>query len=527
MSEEELTAALQEQGVDLSEVRSILVGSAGKQFSALFLRASKDLKRDAEFVENYIENYSSPWFEAIPESSSPLAEGLEKLTHFLNDKVRGKSLETLLMVCFVMYRQFSWFYLQYIGEQVKQFSPIEFNETELLLGLLGFESRTKAYVDFVVRGLFCSMRLYFDLQRCSERKEEFFLDPDAYILSIINSFKRAQLMFSNVSYWDCDISFIRRAVLSLALPLAWSGLFSRQCPGVPLQNTAMKRGLDSLLAGAAADGAVFFQKKYQSVFNEQAQKELFNKSGGILRERFFADAVAIGAAYAKTKYIKAEKVDGASFFARAFGQYAIEHLYLHGLIACLRSLCRRGAPSFIGKIGNGVGWLLEKMGIVSHSPVTAAGEKLAAEGKRLGLLEEGEPLLAILTYPAAFFPGAFVRAVKEVITRQKLAALAGDSAQLLKDLGAMQDVSLYDLFRSLALNPLAQHEMGARVQRVKAIVSAVDWQAILRAFGNELIVELFFDRQRLLCQVVTEPILLCLSRPILSALERELLPDKK
>jgi len=488
---------------------------------------------DNEFVRHYVTLYSSPQCDTIARPKGGFEEALTKLTNFLEARVRGKPLETIAMVAFVVYRQLSWLYQQYIREEIEH-SPfknkkVEFTYTETMLGMLGFNSRIFSYTDYAIRLSFCTMRLYMDLASWVRlfKQGHFFADPDGFLRLFKNHLVRAHSMFKYHTYYGVDMSLIKKVVLGLALPFTWAGLFSRTSPGAPFQNPVFRTALAGFSHTLAQEASFAAQRKFEQKIPRQTQRKWFDRSGGLIRERLLLDMAFWTSSYINKRYVYDDPtVSAVSHFGRKAGKYAVRHVYLHALIKIISAASRGGAIQGMGKVWHKCGWLLEKLGFCNENPAEKSRRFLHKQCVAAQILEEGQSLEEVLVYPASIFPGAFVRAVRHVITKQKVAAVLKREPAFITYLNAMHGIGLYDLLRQMAVNFMAQQQMAARIAKIKIAVGDEEWRAILTQFLNELIIELFFDRQRIICQVITEPLLAWISAPVLHPLYEVALPEK-
>lgn len=559
MSDAEIEALLAQEGIDGQEVASVvreelkalidqpqtrlpagmMVSSAAQQpapsvtLSDLIAREQSKSGEDDSFLRHYLTFYSSPDFASIPAPKPVIEEVYTKLLDFIETKVRGQRLETVAMVAFIVYRQLSWFYLQYIKEQLDEKGlsgrAYDYSYAESFLGLLGFNSRALAYTDLFIRVSVCSMRLYLDLSSWMKEFKEgmFFADPDGFLRLFKNHLHRAQFMFKNHDYYGIHLSLIKKVVLGLALPFTWAGLFSKKSPGAPFQNPIFQSALSGFSRQLSYEAGWNTQQRFELTVPQPLQKKLFNKSGGLIRERLFVDMSQWVGRYVGRRYAYNEDIKASTYFGRKVGKYALRHVYLHVLINMIRSATRHGALQATGWVSQKLGLLLTKIGFFSENPTDASRRWLHRACVSNGLIEEGQSLEEVLVYPAAIFPGAFARAVRTVITKQKLAPVLARSKAFIAHLNAMHGISPYDLLRMMSINPMAPQQMSSHVTSVKSAVSSEDWQKILTAFLNELVIEIFFDRQRIICQVITEPLLSLASKSVLHSLYGEFLPKKK
>jgi len=500
----------------------------------LVARGQLQLSNEQTYVHNQVCFHTSPKATLLTSPQHPVVAGIRKIGHFLDTKVRGKKIETIATVAYIIYRQTVWLYQQYAQEQMvlynKEIGQYKPSFAASLLGVAtGFSSATTAHLDFVLRVTFCGIRLYIDARELWRRfqRMEFFLDPDAYILSVKYHLNRVQSMFSGNFYDSAHLSLIKRVVLTLVLPLSWAGMFSKLSPGAPLHHPIMKEALQRVTQTIATEVGFLGQKKFLQAVPAKKQKTLFEKSGGIIRERLFVDVAGWVAEYVHKRFIHDASLHSGAFWGRRLGQYAIRHVYLHILISFLRSVVRNGGLKIFGSIGIGCGWLLKAIGLSPDNLARSIPASLKQSCETSGILTPEQDLKEILVYPAAFFPGAFVRAVKRVITKQQVASVLAQEPYFLSHLSAMHGVGFYDVLKQLVFNPLIQQEMSQRIAIVHSAVSAVQWQRILGAFANELIIELLFDRSHILCQFITEPLLTGLSAPLLRRIEDAVLPAEK
>ena len=482
------------------------------------------------FIDWQIASYASPYSVTIPEPQPPLVAIGSKIAHFLDTHVRGKRLEVVAMITYIVYRQLSFLYMQRVKELCQQ-SPIHnksgLTETETILGMMGFNSRALSYTDFLVRASFCSARMWLDLTACIKafKQYEFLQDPEGYLRTIKFYVDRARQLFTNPLYYGMSVSLVKRVVIGLAVPFAWAGLFSKISPGVPLQNPLMKEALSNAVMTVTQEGGMQAQQLFVKKTSSRLQKTLFNFSGGIIRERLLMDVASWMGDYATQRYVHQEKVKPGTFLGRKMGEYAIRHVYMHGLIYILSHAIKGGGLQVFGWLGHKFGWLLSKLGFFQENPVSSVHTALHKQCITTGLLQPHQKLEEVLVYPATVFPGAFARAVRAVITKQALAPVLAKDPGFLGCVNAMYGISVYDLLQNMLVNFLVPQQMSRRVTRIKNAVTEAQWRKILRRFLNELVVELFFDRRRLVCQVVTESILGWLSRPLLHSLYKKVLPQ--
>jgi hypothetical protein len=481
------------------------------------------------FIDWQIASYASPYSATIPEPQAPLVALGSGIAHFLDTKVRGKRLEVVAMVSYIMYRQLSFFYTQRVSElcaQAPLHGKVKFTQTEAILGMMGFNSRALAYTDFLLRASFCSARMWMDLSACLKafKQYEFLRDPEGYLRTVKFYIDRARQLFTNPLYYGTNLSLMKRVVIGLAVPFAWAGLFSNISSGVPLQNPLMKQALGNAAMTLAQEGGMHAQQMFVKKTSPRLQKKLFQLSGGVIRERLLMDVACWGGEYAIERYVHGEKVQPAAFVGRKMGEYAIRHIYMHGLIYILSRAIRGGALQVCGWMGHKVGWLLSALGFFQENPVNSMNKALHKQCLSMGLLESHQGLEEVLVYPATVFPGAFARAVRAVITKQAVVEVLAKDPGFLGCVNAMHGISVYDLLQNMLVNFLVPQQMSRRVTRIKNAVTPAQWRKILRRFLNEVILELFFDRRRLLCQVVTESVLGWLSRPVLQSLYKHIVP---
>lgn len=557
MSDEEIEALLAADGVDGAEISEALregmvegmptrmpaqavsaatvplTQEAPVTLTSLIAQEQAKTVVDDEFVRHYLTLYSSPKSESIPQPKGGFEEAITKLTNFLDTKVRGKRIETVAMVAFIVYRQLSWLYQQYIKEELEN-SPlkkkgVEFTYTETMLGMLGFNSRALSYTDYALRLSFCTMRLYMDLSSWVQlfKQGQFFADPDGFLRLFKNHLIRAHSMFKYHTYYGMHMSLVKKVVLGLALPFTWAGLFSKTSPGAPFQNPVFRSAMAGFSHTLAQEAGFAVQQKFESRVPRTTQRKWFDRSGGLIRERLFLDMALWTSSYVNKRYVYDNPaIEPIPYFGRKAGKYAVRHVYLHVLIKIISAASRNGAIQGAGWIGNKCGWLLEKLGFCGENPVESSRRMLHKQCVAAQILDEGQPLEEVLVYPASVFPGAFVRAVRQVITKQKVGVVLKREPAFLAYLNAMHGIGLYDLLRQMSVNFMAQQQMAARITKIKAAVSPQEWHDILTKFLNELIIELFFDRQRIVCQMITEPILAWASKSLLHSLYESVLPEK-
>jgi len=354
------------------------------------------------------------------------------------------------------------------------------------------------------------------------KQMQFFMDPDAFLLRVKYRIERVKSLFNNPFYYGANVSLFKRAVLGLALPFTWATVFSSTSPGVPLDNPVLKMALGSVTGVLAQEAGFLAQNTFEKKVPAQKQRKLFHKSGGIIRERLFVDIALWAADYGKKRFIDGKKISPISYFGRRAGEYGIQHVYLHFLIQALQMGVRGGGVRAAYWCLRKVGLVISKMGFCAKNPFDSARTGIRKKFVDSGVLQENQELEEVLVYPAAIFPGAFARAVKRVVSRKAAADVLAKDPKFISYLNHMHGIAVYDLLRLMAVNPLVHQEMSARVVRIKDAVSASQWKCILKEFVSELFIEVFLDRQRLICQAITEPLLSVASAPLLNKMYKML-----
>jgi len=384
----------------------------------------------------------------------------------------------------------------------------------------------------MLRSSFCAIRFYLDVSECwaDLKRLAFLQNPDIFLHNMWNRIWRANTMFKHHNYFHVKLSLLRRALLQLALPFVWTSIYrGKSSPGDPLHNPLMQEAMAGVVSMLTVEGIQhpLHRKFYTSVSPEQ-RKKLFKSSAGIIHEDLFEKLADWAARYTQERFVYHKKdLKAPQFFARKMGEYSIRNIYLHYLVKLIRVIVRKGGLQFAGEAVEKLGWLLSKIGLFHKNPVTSSTQALARRLVDLELIKEGEEVKEVLVYPAAACPGAFARAVRSVITKQKIGPVLAKEPRFIASLNAMNGLSFYDLMERLATNFMTLQEMSARVVLIKNAVTQADWKKILNQFLNEAVAEIFFDRRHFICRSLTEGILGRMSGPLLKVMYNAVLPPEQ
>ncbi len=547
LSDEEIAQKLAEEGVDAQELKNLMASELGQRRSPsvsgagakvganrqsklaeLIAKQKEAVGTTDELLQNFLVFHTTPQGSSIPEPAEPIIEVGTKVISFLNNHVKGKKPEVAAMIAFVMYRQFTWLGQKYIEERTadigRKLTPIE-----NILGMTFFDSRLLTYIDFMVRGSFCAVRLYLDISKVLEdmKKMQFLQDPDVFLSNAWVNISRAYTMFSRHDYYHVKVSLLERVLLQLALPFVWTGLLTRkESPDVALHHPIMQRALSGTVK-TLTDELIYDKLLRQYLFKLSPEKrdKIFNSSFGLVSERLFSQLSLWVAQYANRRFVLHKKqYKLGPHMARKVGKYTVRHVYLHYLVMLVRAIVRRGGLQFAGSLVHKLGWVL---GFFKINPIDGVLNKLKHELIENDIINPGEDIKEILIYPAAACPGAFAKAVRSVITKQKIGPILAKEPRFVAALNAMHKLSVYDLMQRLTTNLMTLQEMSARVVLIKNAVDPQDWNKILNQFLNEAVAEIFLDRKHVICREFTERILTKVTSPLLHGLYSAVLPEKQ
>ena len=480
--------------------------------------------------------YYGPEAESVPAPKNGFVEVGEKYDAFVKKYIRGKKTEKVLLAGYILYRQATWIYNTWLmetartthdQEKINSFSKSFFGE---MLSVTGMNSRMLETADVMVRTAFCGTRLWGDMSDWIKAFRQPMLwadDPDRLFEDFYWKWRSAYKYFSNPFYYGRQLSLVKRVVLGLSLPLAWSSVFSIKSPGNPLGNPMFRTAAQNALAAVVYEGGDEVERAFERKLTPKKRSRIFHKTGGIVRERFFTDIARWYIRYAQRRYIyRVKQQDLAPHMARCAGKYIIRHLYMQGAVELLKVFCRNGGIQTTGWIGDKIGWVLSKAGFFRRNPKDQTHDFLKKLCMEHEILREDQDLNEVLVYPAVVFPGAFARAVQQVVSKQMLPLIEQDAPQFVEYLNAMNDISPYDLLHAWPYNPMIIHTMWSSIDGVRKALPAHIWKKVLAKFLNEMIIDAFLNRERLVCQYFTESIIGYFSKPILKKLNHTFLPRK-
>lgn len=551
LTDAQVVALAKQEGIDIQELREILM--AGRKMPA-FLQDKKSAtvvpreKPELPTLDQLIEQNHRPlseeelkrlsnlYFdktsESVPEAQPALLEIGKKYAGFIDKHVRGRKVEVAMLVGFLLYRQATWIFNAWLVEQHGERKVNQFSSTPLgsMLGVIGMDARWAEGLDLLIRCSFCGTRLWIDISNWyrtfRHHPEVWAHQPDVFLQDLFVYIQRAQRFFSDPLYYGAQLSLLKRILVGMALPLTWFSVFANRSPGHALGDSRFKGALNYAFASVQSDIGHKLDRLYDSKIKESTRHKLFKYSGGILRERLFLDITSWVYRYGRGRYISNKnKGHFGTYMARRAGKYTIKHAYTHGVIELLKIFCRHGGLQAGGWLFKQFGALLSKMGFFRKNPFSLFNDGLKALGVKTGLLKPEQDVHELLTYVAAIFPGALVRSVKQHVPRQDLPAIEKYCPDFVNHLNNMNGLSPYDILRMFAYNPFVVKTMADGVSAVRQALPAATWAKVSRSFYNEMMIDAFLNRERMVCQLVTEPIIARLSKPVLHKMYEKLLPD--
>ena len=223
------------------------------------------------------------------------------------------------------------------------------------------------------------------------------------------------------------------------------------------------------LAAVVYEGGDEVERAFERKLTPKKRSRIFHKTGGIVRERFFTDIARWYIECAQRRYIyRVKQQDLAPHMARCAGKYIIRHLYMQIAVELLKVFCRNGGIQTTGWIGDKeiIGFFFKSRFLSSKSKDQTHDflKKLCMEHE---ILREDQDLNEVLVYPAVVFPGAFARAVQQVVSKQMLPLIEQDAPQFVEYLNAMNDISPYDLLHAWPYNPMIIHTMWSSIDGVR------------------------------------------------------------
>lgn len=564
MSEEEIDELLAEEGIDANEIRAILGGQAPQKDSEDELVKKKlpaalqphpaplpDISKNSPLSElvtkeqekypipdyitqRHVLSYTGPEAKSVPEPKDGAIELGEKYDKFLHKYVKGKRPEVIALVCYILYRQASWIYEQYLQEQAKTDAEKKNLMTHTaaghIAGMMGFNSSLISGADLLIRLSFCGTRLWMDMSdwwRTAKNPYLWMHDPELFMRRFFRNWERAKGFFYDPLYYGTQMKLLSRIMVGLSMPFAWANFFSNNSPGNPMGNPIFQCALQGALRTTASEVSYKAEQLYMRKVSEKKQSSLFQKSGGIIRERLFTDVASWLTYYVSHNYIypSKKKKEFLPYMGRQVGAYMIRHVYMHFVINALKEVCRRGGLRAVGWVSKKVGSVFSALGFFKRNPADQLHDGIKRLCVNHSLLNDEQDVHEILVYPATIFPGAFCRATQQVITRRELPVVACKDPHFVDHLNTMTEISPYDFLRHFSMNPMFPQQMWAAVDAVKHAVSPSQWQKILRNFLNEMTIDLLFNRERIFCQYLTENVIGWMSAPLLNRINNALLPE--
>jgi len=463
---------------------------------------------------------------------------------FVDTYLIGAKREKALLVSYILYRQITWVMQSSIYEKNNRLfrdQPL----SERLLSCMPFGGRTFKLIDFVIRFGFSGLQLYTDvmqkynelqlilkrpelLSKAAEKNPFFF---DEMMRSWVESAKRAYLFFSVPTYYGSGLGLAQGMIASLALPYVWFAYGSSSATGNPCDNAAFCSLLKVQMRAIAFDWSTRLRHHVTQAISYDRQEELFDQSFGIFQPRFLSDTVLDAGDALADSFLSKEKRKPSlvNDFTHRVGKRAIYSVVMHVIISLLAKACRAGSLQKVYRSSKFLSQIFVAGGLCKKNPAVAIKDMVKQGFVSNGFLEEGKDLCDVLDNAmlrSYVFPGAFSRAVRSVCRKQDLPLLKNSSPKFVDHLNTLDGMTTFKMLTLFSSNPMTLMTFQMASDAVyRGVIAAGKRDAVMEAFCNEVIAEVFLNREHIMCQVITETALMPFVGGTISSLQDYLLPS--
>jgi hypothetical protein len=460
-------------------------------------------------------SYEGAESEAVEPLESGEVKLLKKYNHFVTKTLAGKGKATMLLLSYVMYRQATWIWRKWWKES--KCTPALPRKTLLdsLLGIREFPGsigsiRTPGLwtFDLLFRSFFSVTQLWIGLrswwqttQLIMQRKVMVTPEQQAHHFYRLNLIlRRSWRFFTRPTYYGMHLSLGQEAMVELALPFVYASFMSKD----PIGHRVFKKALASTISGQIQYAGLSLYNRYTEKVPEDQRASWFNATLGVMRPHMITDVSTILASAAHS-LIRYGTMRGVK---KAVGTEVIRLVYLYIMTGMLRTATRHGAARHLHSLGHAACQGLVKVGIIGTNPLDTLHDKIVQRLCKLQLMRPDEPLCHGTSILGYMFPGALVRAVRQVVKKPDLPLALYRSPRFVTALGKLDRISpadtLYLMFSGMQEAPM---EVYGGVQSIMNGVPKDKRTAVLTCFLDEVIAEVLFNRDMPTCWLFTETIL--------------------
>lgn len=543
MDQDQLMGLLGGQGIDQATLQSLLADLGGG-FGQELPQEAPPVPFDTfeEVVASYEKENPLPRLSdrdlelsyegAESEAVEPLRSGegklAEKYHHFVTTTLKGKGKMTMLLFAFVIYRQATWIWREWWKESLRTPHLPQEHMLDWLMGVRNFPTslgkisgtNIPSYgfwaFDLMFRSFFSVTHLWTGMQSWWETTQQILqggrqVTPEQWsehFSSLFIRMGRSRQFFSNPTFYGMNLSFGQEALVEMALPFAYAAFMSRD----PLNHSIFNRAFAGMANRSIQHLGLRGYYSYHEKVSPKKQKNWFDKTLGVVRPSTIRDLASI-VGTAVEALVLGQKYNPK----KVIGTKVIELVYLYVAIGMLRTATRHGAARHLYSLGNLVCKGLRKIGILGKNPLEALQEKLAEKLEKLNILTPGEPLAHSLSMLGYVFPGALVRAVRQEMTKQDLPLATYRSPRFVAALGKLDRIAPSDIFLLFfsGMQELPMELVGS-VQSIMNGITKEKRTAVLTTFFDEIVAEVFFNRDMPTCWLFTENIIYWLSSNVLT-----------
>jgi len=520
-----------------SESEERLSGEAPKRFLSIVHERQDSFPLTETALDNRLLTYTGGEVQGVP--SSDATSVADFFTNFA-----GKTRNGVALTFYIMFRQLVWLYQQRANEPGAWISSQVWSY-----------SKAVGFVDWIVRVGFVGARLLLDLReimpffsRTLEQvggegdggemlvdmaqlamfpagmvamlgrvKLPSSINPEIPLLpQVQRMFARAYTLFTRHVHFGSDLTFTQRMMLDLLLPFIFAGFVSSRSHHGVMQVTAFQKAVTSTLMTTTEEVVANSERVANSLVSAHQWDWLFRKSFGVLRQRTVRDLIYMVSEYILRSHVAGELKDG-------FGEYMQNKLILYAkkssiLFVAMSLLAygvRHGLIQKTQWLGERCGDLLVACGIARNNPVASVRQWFAnvLSGDAHGFGKRNSDLLD--SPFAIVFPGELRRAVQHVVTQKDLPLLLKRNVRFMDSLGSLQEID----WTSIGSNPFAIMFATQGSEDVIRSLSPEQRKAVSTAFFNEILINLFLNRESFVCQYSIEYLLSWLGARLLPSVE--------